>query len=88
MRHCLTAPSCFGSDGWGAFEIALRLSRLDLTDGGVSGSRERNASVAFNWCLNQYLRISANVIKVLEVDGGTFAGKEPTVLQAWLQLVY
>ncbi|MGH6637598.1 MAG: OprO/OprP family phosphate-selective porin [Polaromonas sp.] len=78
----------FGNDGWGAFEIALRLSGLDLTDGSVLGGRERNASAAFNWYLNQYLRVSANVIKVLEVDGGAFDGEEPTVFQARLQLAY
>ncbi len=78
----------FGKDGWGAFEVALRLSSIDLSDGDINGGRERNASAALNWYLNPFLRVSANVIKVLETDGGPMDGDEPTLFQARLQLAY
>lgn len=78
----------FGSDGWGAFEVALRLSSIDLSDGNINGGSERNATAALNWYLNQYLRASFNVVKVLEVDGGPMDGDEPTVFQARLQFAY
>lgn len=78
----------FGNDGWGAFEVAVRLSSLDLIDGNINGGRERNASAAFNWYLNQYLRFSANVIKVLNVTGGKMDNDLPTIFQTRLQLAY
>jgi phosphate-selective porin OprO and OprP len=78
----------FGKDGWGALEVALRFSGLDLTDGNIRGGSERNISAALNWYLNPYVRLSANVIKVIDVDGGAFANDEPTVFQARMQLAY
>ena len=78
----------FGNDGWGAFEVALRLSSLDLSDRNIDGGRQRNAGVALNWYLNQYLRASANVIKVLDTQGGPMAGDKPTVFEARLQFAY
>lgn len=78
----------FGKNGWGAFELALRLSEIDLTDGNINGGKERNATAAFNWYLNQYLRVSANLVKVLEVDGGPMHNDEPTIFQTRLQFAY
>lgn len=76
----------FGKDGWGAFEIAARVSDIDLTDDTILGGRERNAAVAFNWYLNPILKVSANVVKVLDIDGGPFDGQEPMAYQLRLQL--
>ena len=76
----------FGKDGWGAFEVAVRVSELDLTDRDILGGRERNAALAFNWYLSPILKVSANVVKVLSIDGGAFDGEEPTALQLRLQL--
>lgn len=76
----------FGSDGWGAFEIAARLSEIDLNDGSVIGGRERDATAGLSWYLNPYMRVSANLVKVLKIDGGSFDGQEPTVYQMRLQL--
>lgn len=76
----------FGSSGWGAFEVAARISELDLTDGPVTGGRERNATAAVSWYLNPFLRVSANYVKVLDVKGGAFDGEEPSVWQMRLQI--
>lgn len=80
--------SPFGSDGWGAFEVALRLSSIDLNDGTINGGKERNATVAFNWYLNQYLRVSANLVKVLDIEGGPMNDDKPTIFQTRLQFAY
>lgn len=72
--------------GWGAFEVAARISELDLTDGPVTGGRERNATAALSWYLNPLLRVSANVVKVLDVKGGAFDGEEPSIWQMRLQI--
>ncbi|HEY1078172.1 MAG TPA: porin [Fontimonas sp.] len=76
----------FGTGGWGAFEVAARYSEIDLTDGAIVGGRERNATAALSWYLNPYLRISANYVKVLDVEGGAFDGEEPEIWQARVQL--
>ena len=76
----------FGASGWGAFEVAARISELDLTDGPVTGGRERNATAAVSWYLNPFLRVSANYVKVLDVKGGAFDGEEPSIWQMRLQI--
>lgn len=76
----------FGKDGWGAFEVAARVSELDLSDKEIVGGRERNATAALNWYPNPLLRAGINVVKVLEVEGGAADGNEPTVYEMRLQL--
>lgn len=76
----------FGKEGWGAFEVAARFSTLDLSDDTVKGGRERNATAAVSWYLNPFLRVSANYVKVTEVEGGAFDGEEPSIWQMRLQL--
>ena len=76
----------FAADGWGAFEIAFRLSGVDLTNENINGGKERDATYGLNWYLNQFLRLSFNIVEVLEVDGGPFDGEQPTVYQMRFQL--
>ena len=58
----------WGDGGWGAFEIAARLSRIDLDDevdavGGVRGGTSNNVSLALNWYFNPYVRLSLNYVR-------------------------
>ncbi len=76
----------FGRDGWGAFELAGRVSGIDLGNQDIDGGLERNASLALNWTLNPLLRVSANVVRVLCVKGGPFDSQEPTIYQLRMQL--
>lgn len=76
----------FGGDGWGAFEVAARYSELDLRDGSIDGGRERDFTAAVSWYLNPFLRISANYVEVLDVDGGPFDGEQPSVWQMRFQV--
>lgn len=85
----------FGRDGWGAFEVAARMSRIDLSDSTIKGGKERNAAVTFNWYLNPFLKVSANIVKVLKMEDsaavstgtkGAVNGDEPTVFQLRAQL--
>ena len=78
----------WGNGGWGAFEIAARVSRIDLDDeaddfvGGVRGGVSDNVSLAVNWYFNPYVRLSLNYVhaKVRKLDehgmqeGGTVDG--------------
>ena len=52
-----------GDGGKGAFEVALRFSRIDLNDGDVRGGALNDVSLAFNWYPNVPGKVSFNVIR-------------------------
>ncbi|MSR46997.1 MAG: porin [Planctomycetes bacterium] len=49
--------------GIGAFELAARMSQIDLDDGAVAGGELRDITVAVNWYLNPVTRVSLNAIR-------------------------
>ncbi len=63
---------------WGAFEVALRLSALDLDSQGLAGGRQRDLTAGLNWYLSPSTRLMFNYVHVLvnsrgnppAVDGG------------------
>lgn len=48
--------------GWGAWEVAARYSRLDLSSENVDGGAEDNLSGQVNWYLNPNTRIGLNYV--------------------------
>jgi phosphate-selective porin OprO/OprP len=60
------------ADGtWGAFEVALRLSTLDLDSQGLAGGRQRDLRAGLNWNLNPSTRLMFNHVRVLVTSRGT-----------------
>lgn len=69
--------------GMGAWELALRRSNIDLTDGSVFGGEMDNWTVGLNWHLTDYVRVMLNYINV-EAEGPL--NDEPNILQARFQI--
>lgn len=60
--------SIVGKGGIGAWELAVRYSTIDLTDAGIVGGEMDNVTLGINWFPTAGLRVSANYIKMLEMD--------------------
>lgn len=73
--------SNFGEGGPGAWQLALRLDSIDLSDGDIDGGEERNLVAGINWYPIPNLRFMANYVQVLDVEGGPNDGDEPSVIQ-------
>lgn len=80
--------NAISSNGPGAWQLAARFSHIDLSDNDVMGGEQDNVSVGINWYPTTNIRFIANYIKVLEVDGGTLDGNEPSVFQMRAQIYW
>jgi phosphate-selective porin OprO/OprP len=74
-----TKPKANFGKGHGAWEIALRYSTLDLTDGAVDGGEQDDVTLAVNWYLNPVTRLMLNYVRA-DVDG---AGEADFFLARW-----
>jgi phosphate-selective porin OprO/OprP len=73
---------------WGAFELGLRFSSLDLNDAGVDGGRLRNWTVGANWYIRENVRLSANYVAVDAELPTTGQSDSPHVFQLRFQLYF
>jgi phosphate-selective porin OprO/OprP len=59
--------------GWGAWEVAARLSYLDLNNrGDIKGGQETNLTLGLNWYLNPNIRFMFNYIRAHVEDRKTY----------------
>ena len=73
---------------WGAVELALRWSTLDLIDAGVAGGESDNITVGLNWYLNHYIRLMFNYVNVDARRSGDLASDDPHIFQFRFQLAF
>ncbi|MCU0870496.1 MAG: OprO/OprP family phosphate-selective porin [Burkholderiales bacterium] len=71
---------------WGAWQVALRGSTLDLADGSAKGGRITEGTLGLNWWWNRYLRWQLNY-NYAHIADNAFAG-HLHVLQGRVQLMY
>ena len=53
----------FFEGGWGALEVALRFSYIDLNGGSIGGGQEHDLTAGMNWYLNKNARLMFNYIR-------------------------
>ena len=76
------------SGGWGAWEIAARFSSLDLSDNTVDGGEIQDVTVGLNWYPNSYIRLLANYVNVLDIEGGAHNNEDLEIFQVRAQVTY
>lgn len=69
------------SGGWGAWELAARYSRLDLSDGNINGGDLQDITIGVNWYLNPNFRWMFNYVL-----GDLRHGGEANIFQMRFQL--
>ncbi|MDQ3731062.1 MAG: porin, partial [Pseudomonadota bacterium] len=72
---------------YGAWQMALRYSSIDLSDGMIAGGKEDNVGVALNWYPTDYVRLSANYIEVVDHARQGFSD-EPSIFQLRAQVAF
>ncbi|WP_237561516.1 OprO/OprP family phosphate-selective porin [Frateuria defendens] len=71
---------------WGAVELALRYSRLDLDDGAITGGTEHDWTLGANWYLGEHLKFQTNYVWVSSDRRGVQL--HPRVFEARAQLSF
>jgi len=81
-------PFRMSGAGYGALELAARVSVLDLSDGGVRGGRMVSFTFGPTWTLNRFWRVLAGYVyaDVSQTDDGRDGGIH--ILQARLELLF
>ncbi|MEE8233110.1 MAG: porin, partial [Gammaproteobacteria bacterium] len=79
-----------GQSGYGAWELAVRYSSIDLTDETIIGGEEDNVTVGLNWYPNNQLRLMANYTNVISTDrpGNLLDNVEPGIFQMRAQVYW
>lgn len=71
---------------WGALEVGVRYSTLDLTDSGVLGGEADNFAFVTSWWIRENVRFLFNYVRVDAKLSGTLESDEPQIFQ--LRFIY
>ena len=71
---------------YGALELALRYSELDLNDSPIAGGRESDWTLGANWYINRHLKLQANYVHVQSNRRNLVV--DPNVLEARAQIQF
>jgi len=71
---------------WGAWELLLRYSEIDLNDGPVQGGKEHDWTLGANWYLTEHFKFQANYIKAYSDKGNL--SLDPTIFELRAQIMF
>jgi phosphate-selective porin OprO/OprP len=73
-----------------AWELAVRLSGIDLNDDDIIGGEELNLTLGVTWYLDKYTKVMANYVDVIDVDrpGSEFDGNDLNIFQLRFQIEF
>ncbi len=76
---------------FGAIELALRYSMVDLTNGSVTGGETDQYTFGLNWYIKPNIKIMGNYVRVdndinADEDGGVIGDDDPNIWQMRFQL--
>ncbi len=71
---------------WGAVELAVRASQIDLRDETVDGGRARDLTLGVNWYIRSNVRLMFNYIYVDGKQPGTGFAADPQIFQLRFQV--
>ncbi len=71
---------------WGALELGLRWSTLDVTDSGVLGGEADDFSVGVSWWIRENARLMFNYVNVNAKQSGTLLSDDPQIFA--LRFIY
>jgi len=74
--------------GYGAWEVAVRVSDLDLNSNDIAGGTERNNAVALNWYATNNFRVSLNYIDASARPDQNGLDDDVRALQARFQYIF
>lgn len=73
--------------GWGAWELAVRVSGLDMNDGAFKGGEMKNLTAALNWYVNHNIRFMFNYDRILDIKDSplvTASGGKPDSINTFM----
>jgi phosphate-selective porin OprO/OprP len=73
---------------FGAVQLAVRWSRLDLTDSGIEGGDADDLSFGINWYPSRNLRLMFNYVRVDARGSGDLLEDDPRIFQGRFQLAF
>lgn len=79
------------TNSFGALELALRYSVIDLSHKQISGGQEKNITLGLNWYLNNQARLMINYIAIdndddANADGDLNGNDDPKIFQSRFQI--
>ncbi|MEH6413464.1 OprO/OprP family phosphate-selective porin [Pseudomonas sp. CGJS7] len=74
------------ANAYGAVELALRYSRVDLNDGVLRGGRQSDWTFGANWYLGRHLKLQANYVRVDSQRLGVKA--DPDITEVRVQIYF
>jgi phosphate-selective porin OprO/OprP len=77
--------SVVGKGGHGAWELAARVSKIDLTDSGVDGGDETDVTLGVNWYATPSIRFMLNYVNVIEQEKEN-KSDEPSLVEMRAQI--